>query len=264
MADSTLSLVLVYPEMLGLYGDRGNALALRRRARGRDIDARIVEVGVGDPIPADGDIYLVGGAEDASMLVALDALRGSGTLRSAVEAGRPCLAVCAGLQLLGRSFTGPDQRAHEGLGLLDVTCGRLTGPRAVGEVLLDATGPFTGLVTGFENHYGDAVLGPDAAPLGRVRVGVGNGYDAAEGAVQGSIVATYLHGPVLVRNPLLADHLLTAAVGHELDPLPDPQIERLRRERVRAAEHDLRRRHSWWRHRQRQPADAAARSHDRA
>jgi CobQ-like glutamine amidotransferase family enzyme len=255
MADSTLSLILVYPELLGLYGDRGNALALGRRALGRGIDTRIVEVAVGEPIPADGDVYLVGGAEDASMLVALDALRGSSSLSTVLAAGRPCLAVCAGLQLLGRSFTGPDRQTHEGLGVLDVTCDRLTGARAVGEVLVESTDAFGGIVTGFENHFGDALLGPDAAPLGRVRVGVGNGRDGVEGAVQAGIVATYLHGPVLVRNPRLADRLLTAAVGHPLDPLPDPQIERLRRERLRAAEHDLRRRHPFWWRAPRQPVD---------
>lgn len=255
MADSTLSIVLVYPEMLGLYGDRGNALALRHRARGRGIDTRIVEVGVSDPIPADGDIYLVGGAEDASMLVAMDAMRRSTTLPQALAEGRPCLAVCAGLQLIGRSFTGPDRRVHEGLGLLDVTCDRLSGERAVGEILLESTGPDFGIITGFENHFGDAVLGPDAAPLGRVRVGVGNGRDGVEGAIQGQILATYLHGPVLVRNPRLADHLLTAAVGHPLEPLPDPQVERLRRERMRAAEHEFRRRHRFSRRSPRQSSD---------
>jgi lipid II isoglutaminyl synthase (glutamine-hydrolysing) len=92
-----------------------------------------------------------------------------------------------------------------------------------------------GPILGFENHQGAAVLGPGARPLGRVETGVGNGHEQQEGAIQGRVVATYLHGPVLVRNPGLADHLLEMVTGRELEEFVDPPVDRLRRERLRAA-----------------------------
>jgi CobQ-like glutamine amidotransferase family enzyme len=234
-ADTELTVVQVYPELLGTYGDRGNALALVRRAAGRGLRARAVTVGIDDPVPRHGDIYLLGGGEDAAMLLAFEHLRSRDGLSAAVSAGAVCLGVCAGYQLLSRRFTGPDARCHEGLGLLDVTCGRLAGPRAVGEVLADDAGAVgAGFVTGFENHQGDAVLGDDARPLGLLVRGVGNGDGRTEGAVQGRVVATYLHGPVLVRNDGLADHLLQLVTG-PLPPLEDPLVQRLRHERRRAA-----------------------------
>ncbi len=232
--DSELTVVQVYPEHLGTYGDRGNAQALMRRAEARGLRARVVAVGLHDPIPRQGDIYLLGGGEDAAMLLAFEHLTGTGDLSAALDAGAACLGVCAGFQMLSRRFAGPDGVLHEGLGLLDVTCGRLEGSRAVGEVLADDAGTIeVGFLTGFENHQGDAVLGSEARPLGLLVSGVGNGDGRTEGAVQGSVVGTYLHGPVLVRNGRLADHLLQLVAG-PLPPLEDPLVERLRHERRRA------------------------------
>jgi lipid II isoglutaminyl synthase (glutamine-hydrolysing) len=232
----TLDVALIYPQLLGLYGDRGNALALKHRAAVRGISVRIVEVQPTDPVPHGADIYLLGGGEDASMLVANELLTADRGLADAVSRAAPCLAVCAGLQLLATQFAGPDGVTRPGLGLLDAACGRLTGPRAVGEVVADPTRLVDEPLSGYENHQGDAVLGPAAEPLAVVRHGVGNGHDRLEGAVQGSIVATYLHGPVLVRNPGIADHLLESAVGAPLRAWSDPSVDRLRRERLHAAE----------------------------
>jgi CobQ-like glutamine amidotransferase family enzyme len=238
MTDSTLAVVLVYPELLGTYGDRGNATALAHRARPRGIDCRIIEAGLDAPLPRSGDIYLIGGGEDAAMLLAWERLVAGRTLEDAVVAGAACFAVCAGFQLLSRSFTGPDGRSRQGLGLLDASCGRIAGPRAVGEVLAETE---QGFLTGFENHQGEARLGPSARPLGRLVRGVGNGDGMTEGAVQGRVVATYLHGPALVRNDGLADRLLQAVTG-PLQPFDDEPVRRLREERRAAA---LRRR-PWW------------------
>lgn len=215
--DSELRVLLVYPDLLGTYGDRGNALALAHRARARGIAVRIDEVTDGDPVPRTGDLYLLGGSEDASQLQALVALRRQHGLRDRLRTG-PCLAVCAGFQILSRDFCGSDGRRVEGLGVFDVSCGRLPGPRAVGEVLADGVAvPGLPLVSGYENHQGDATLDAGVPPLGLVRVGVGNGVagpgGAQDGAVQGAAVGTYLHGPVLVRNPALADHLLAQVTG---------------------------------------------------
>jgi len=229
--DQTLAVALVYPELLGTYGDRGNATALVHRACARGIDCRVIEASLREPLPRSADIYLVGGGEDAAMLLAWEHLVATTRLEDAVAAGAACFGVCAGFQLLGLEFTGPDDVVRNGLGLLDVRCGRLEGPRAVGEVLAETR---DGFLTGFENHQGDARLGPGAQPLARLLRGVGNGDGQTEGAVQGRVVGSYLHGPALVRNDVLADHLLELVAG-PLAPFDDPAVRLLRRERRAAA-----------------------------
>jgi lipid II isoglutaminyl synthase (glutamine-hydrolysing) len=234
MRRDELSVVLVYPVVLGTYGDRGNAMALAHRARARGLRCRVRSIGLHDPLPRDGDIYVLGGGEDSSMLLALRRLVDDDGLVAAARKGAVVFGVCAGFQMLSRSFVGPEGTRHDGLGLLDVTCGRIDGPRAVGEVLAECTGIEGGeFLTGFENHQGDARLGPDARPLGRVVRGTGND-DGTEGAVQGRVIGTYLHGPALVRNDALADHLLEQVVG-ELAPFEDGPVRKLRAERRAAA-----------------------------
>ncbi|MDQ6688350.1 MAG: glutamine amidotransferase [Actinomycetota bacterium] len=247
MAADSLDIVVVYPELLGLYGDRGNGLALVHRSRARGIRTRVVDVHPGDVVPETGDLYLLGGGEDAPMMLAWELLVDQPGLARALDRGAPCLAVCAGFQLLSEEFAGPDGKSRPGLGVLDVRCSRLTGARAVGEVVTEPVGLPVGPVTGYENHQGDAVLGAEAKPLGRVRTGIGNGVAGDEGAVQGGVVATYLHGPVLARNPAIADHLLAAALGGPLEPWVDTAVERLRRERLDTADRDRRGRLSRWR-----------------
>jgi len=146
------------------------------------------------------------------------------------------LAVCAGFQVVGRSFPGADGDLHEGVGILDVETVKGTGPRAVGEVVAEPEG-ITGLpvLTGFENHGGLTTLRGDTVALGRVTCGVGNG-DGGEGAVSGRVVGTYLHGPVLARNPGLADLLLSWVLGGvSLEPLDDADADSLREERLGSA-----------------------------
>ncbi|MEP6814071.1 MAG: glutamine amidotransferase [Marmoricola sp.] len=234
-SDSTIDVVLLYPDLLGTYGDRGNAAALLHRARARGLSCRVVEVGLHDPLPTKGDIYLIGGGEDAAMLLAWKQLGDGRALLEAAEAGAAIFGVCAGLQLLSHDFSGVDDVRHEGLGLLDVHCWRLPQARAVGELLAEsADGLDVGFLTGFENHQGDARLGPGARPLGRLVRGVGNGDSQTEGAVQGNVIGTYLHGPALVRNDGLADHLLEVVAG-PLAPYVDEPVRRLRAERRAAA-----------------------------
>jgi CobQ-like glutamine amidotransferase family enzyme len=233
--DSDVCVVLVYPEVLGTYGDRGNALALAHRARARQIRCRLVEVGLHDSVPRSGDVYLLGGGEDSSMLLAWRRLVADPGLVEAVGRGAACFGVCAGFQLIAEAFTGPDGGLREGLGLLDVRCGRLPGARAVGEVLAESEGVAgADFLTGFENHQGSARLGPRAQPLGRLELGTGNGDCHHEGAVQGRVIGTYLHGPALVRNDWLADHLLELVVG-ELSSFDDESVRLLRSERLAAA-----------------------------
>jgi CobQ-like glutamine amidotransferase family enzyme len=235
ITDSILAVVLVYPDLLGTYGDRGNAAALLHRARARGLGCRVVEVSVHDALPSSGDIYLIGGGEDAAMLLAWQKLQQDRALVDAVVGGAACFGVCAGYQLMAQEFRGPDDVPREGLGLFDVRCGRMTGPRAVGEVLAESRGiAGIGDLTGFENHQGDAQLGSGVRPLGRLVRGTGNGDQMTEGATQGRVVGSYLHGPALVRNDGLADHLLQLVVG-PLEAFDDEPVRRLRCERRAAA-----------------------------
>lgn len=231
MADSTLDIALLYPELLGTYGDRGNALVLRRRCALRGIDARILDVAVGDPVPSSASIYLLGGGEDAPQLTALDALRASGALTSAIDSGAVLLAVCAGFQIVGNTLSDSDGTRIEGLGLLDVTTTRAP-KRLVGEVAVQGDVLGTGVLVGFENHRGVTTPGAGAQPLGRRTPELGF---ATDGAVQGRIVGTYLHGPVLARNPRLADRLLEWITG-PLAPCSDREADALHEERVRAVQ----------------------------
>jgi CobQ-like glutamine amidotransferase family enzyme len=231
-----VEIVLLYQSLLGIYGDRGNAMVLRQRLARRGIDATLTIVEPGDTVPTTGAVYLLGGGEDAAQTSAVRALKADGHLFGAIERGAVLFAVCAGYQIAGRTFTvGENDDVIDGLGLLDVTTTR-GSERAVGEVLSTWTKPdgTESLLTGFENHGGFTYLGPDAAPLARVEIGVGNSGDGTDGAVQGNVLGIYPHGPILARNPELADHLLELALGRELEPLPDPELDELRRQRIAA------------------------------
>jgi CobQ-like glutamine amidotransferase family enzyme len=234
-AGGPLRLVWVYPDLLSTYGDRGNLLVLMRRARLRGLDVAPTEVKSDEPVPADGDIYLLGGGEDLPQILAAARLRSDGGLQRAAKRGAVIFAVCAGYQLIGRQFGGVDGEPVEGLGILDVTSGR-GDRRGVGEIVADVD-PALGVprLTGFENHQGVTQIGPGARPLARVALGVGNG-DGTEGAYAGRVLGTYLHGPALARNPGLADLLLSWAAGplQTLDPATEDWARRLREERLAA------------------------------
>jgi len=225
---------LVLPDVMGTYGDGGNAVVLRQRLRLRGIPAEIVDVTLAGPVPDSLDLYTLGGAEDYAQRLATRHLLRHRGLQRAAERGAPVLAICAAIQVLGHWYETAAGERVEGVGLLDVT----TSPqpaRTIGEVV--STPLIEGLsepLTGFENHRGGTVLGLDARPLAAVLTGAGNRLgDGFDGAVQGSVVATYLHGPCLARNPALADLLLTRVVG-PLAPLELPEVEQLRRERLAA------------------------------
>jgi CobQ-like glutamine amidotransferase family enzyme len=243
---SAVRIALLYPDLLGTYGDSGNAVVLAQRLRWRGHPAEITTVLAGDVVPAACDLYVVGGGEDMPQALAARQLGRPGPLHRAVEGGAAVLAICAGLQILGTRFVGPDGVETSGLGLLDCRSVQGTGRRAVGELVVDPD-PGSGLptLTGYENHGGRTLLGPNARPAGRVRTGIGNG-DAVDGGPGGSgggtdgvwtgrIWGTYLHGPVLARNPALADLLLGWVVGGDLEALDDRASEALRSERLGAA-----------------------------
>ena len=235
-ADGGLRFVRLYPDLLGTYGDDGNATVLAQRARWRGIEATITDVTAGADVPDDAHVYLIGGGEDGPQTSAAALLTESGALHRALDRGAALLAICAGFQLIGASFVGPDGLTTEGVGLLDVATHRNTGDRIVGEVTIRSDPDLgVGNLTGYENHAGVTKIGPGARPLGIVTSGIGNGTgDKTEGAWQNRIIATYLHGPVLARNPRLADRLLGWALDidpSELSALDDSIVDALRRDR---------------------------------
>jgi lipid II isoglutaminyl synthase (glutamine-hydrolysing) len=226
-----LTLVDVYPGSMFPQGDGGNLRMLEHRARGRGIEVRALGAPIGEPLP-NGDLYLLQGAEDEDQPTIARRLAEEGTLARQARAGKVVFGVGAGYQILGRSFDVPDGVTTEGLGLLDVrtTLGEHVDIRVV-------TRPSARLglpaLVGYEWHRGRTALGPDAEPLAEVEVGVCNGGDPpTDGAVQGRILGTYLHGPVLPRNPELADLLLGWALGAELPPLESEFAEPARQERI--------------------------------
>jgi CobQ-like glutamine amidotransferase family enzyme len=234
VSESAVRIGLVLPDVMGTYGDGGNSVVLRQRLRLRGIAAEIVEITLDDPVPAELDLYTLGGAEDYAQRLATKHLIRYPGLQQAVSRGAPVLAICAAIQVLGHWYETSAGERVEGVGVLDVTTSPQT-ERTIGEVaatpLIDG---LTDSLTGFENHRGGTVLGAAARPLGSVTKGAGNrAGDGFDGAVQGSIVATYLHGCCLARNPELADHLLAKVVG-PLASLDLPEVNQLRRERLAA------------------------------
>lgn len=229
----SVRIALVLPDLLGTYGDRGNMLVLAQRLRWRGMGCETVTVLSSSAVPESCDVYLLGGGEDVAQTAAMRVLTRSPGLQRAAARGVPVLGICGGLQILGAEFTTGDGVRHEGLGLVDA----VTEPgerRAIGEVVEESSLPGVGMLTGFENHLGRTRLGPAAQPLGRVSRGIGNGRDEVEGAVHGHVVCTYLHGPVLARNPVLADLLLEWAVGAPLQQIVEPpELSALRAERTR-------------------------------
>ena len=232
---SSLRIVWIYPDLLSTYGDRGNLLVLARRARLRGLDVEPVLVNANEPVPRQGDIYLMGGGEDLPQILAAKRLRADGGVAAAADYGAVVFAVCAGYQLLGQDFGGDEGQPVPGLGILDMSSGR-GEQRGVGEIMADVDQAL-GIprLSGFENHQGVTRVGAGAKPLARVLTGVGNG-DGTEGAYCGRVLGTYLHGPVLVRNPALADLLLAMAVGSlpDLDPRDEEWTNRLRDQRLAA------------------------------
>ena len=219
-----MAIGLLFPELLGTYGDRGNALVLRSRLERRGIAARIVEVAPDEPIPASLDCYLLGGGEDHAEIVALDRLERS-PLRDAWERGAAVFGVCAGLQLLGTRLV-LEGESRDGLGFFDASTE--PGPaRCVGEVVIESSDALLGAITGFENHQGVTTVGAGVRPLGLHADG------RPEGVLGEHLVGTYLHGPVLVRNPLLADRVLTWIAG-PLDQLDEGNESALHDARVAA------------------------------
>jgi CobQ-like glutamine amidotransferase family enzyme len=202
----------LFPELLNLYGDGGNVIVLQKRCAWRGIDAEVVPVRYGErPSFAGIDLVLLGGGSDREQKIVCDELQAVGDeLRSYVADGGVLLAVCGGYQLLGHSYVMGDEEVR-GLSLVDLHTER-GEPRLIGNVMIE-TALTADPVVGYENHGGRTYLGAGVEPLGRVVHGHGNnGADGREGCLWRNVVGTYVHGPLLPKNPGLADWLLARAV----------------------------------------------------
>ena len=228
-----LRLLALYPEQMNIYADRGNIVFLRRRCEWRGIGFAHATAGPDQGFdPAAHDLIYIGGGQDRDQeIVAQDMVR---TKREALAAaaadGAVVLAVCGGYQLLGHGYRLGERRIP-GLGLVDLETVREPGPRLIGNVTISTSlgpGDEPLEVAGFENHGGRTYLGDRAEPLGRVIAGHGNnGSDGLEGVRDRNVIGTYLHGPLLPKNPVLADRLITLALARRgdgepaLEPLDD-------------------------------------------
>ena len=242
-----LRIAHVYPAHMNLYGDRGNVLALTRRAEWRGWTVEVVEVNPGQSVDlAAIDLLFMGGGEDAHQaLIAEDFVRRGADVRAALADGLPALAVCGAFQLLGVSYETAQGTVLAGVEWFDMVTH--AGPdRAIGDVVVETSLDVTPrTLVGFENHGGRTWLSAGETPLGRVVAGRGNnGQDGTEGAVRQRTIGTYLHGSLLPKNPQLTDWLLRQAQAHrtgseDLEPLEadwelaahDAMVERTRRGR---------------------------------
>jgi CobQ-like glutamine amidotransferase family enzyme len=214
----------LYPDYLNIYADRGNIAVLAQRAAWRGHEVEVTAIGMGDPVRTGAhDLLYVGGGQDREQALVARDIAGKGEgLREAVEAGAAVLAVCGGYQLLGAFYRERSGAELPGAGLLPLHT--VAGERRmIGDVLLECElepGERRTLA-GFENHAGRTILEAGAEPLGRVVAGFGNdGESGFEGCRAGRVVGTYLHGPLLPRNPWLADWMLAQALGHATGEVP--------------------------------------------
>ncbi len=220
----------LYPDLMNIYGDRGNILTLLKRAEWHGLEPNLRELqrGASDELN-DVDVFFFGGGQDREQaLIYEDLIKyKQSVLQQAVDNGAQILAVCGGYQLLGHYYQTADGERFDGIGLIDVRT-EAGKKRYIGDVVvqtnIDGLTPST--LVGFENHSGRTFLGPKAKPLGKVLHGKGNnGSDKTEGCVQGGVIGTYLHGSLLPKNPHLADHLIKSALrrrgGGELSHLDD-------------------------------------------
>jgi len=224
--DRTLRVCALYPDLMNIYADRGNLLLLERRCAWRGIGFELHGAGLREGIDPDAhDLFYIGGGQDRDQALCAEDMVATkrDALHAAAARGAVVLGVCGGYQLLGHSYElGADELP--GVGLVDLRTVREDGPRLIGNVAIEMpTEQGLRVLAGFENHGGRTYLGEGEQPLGRVLAGHGNtGASGFEGVRRGTVIGTYLHGPLLPKNAWFADWLIRTAVGlSELAPLDD-------------------------------------------
>ena len=215
-----IRVVTLYPDVMSIYADRGNLIALQARCRSYGIGCEVTAVTIGDELPMETDLLLIGGGQDQEQRrIAADLEAKGARLRGWAEHDVAMLTVCGGFQLFGHAYRTAEGEELPGVGIFDVTTVAPApgAPRCIGDILADAEG--VGEVVGFENHGGRTYLGPRARPWAHVRFGFGNnGDDGTEGAVYREAIGTYLHGSLLPKNPAVTDRLILAALRHRYGP----------------------------------------------
>lgn len=235
MKKQTITIGWLYPELMSIYGDRGNVICLQKRCELRDIDVKVLLVGLQttEKELASCDLLLMGGAQDSQQtIVSKDLVKKKKTLSSLIESGVPGVYICGAFQFLGKYYKEADGTIIDGLGIFDLYTENPGNnfPRLIGNMAFDASG-LLGIekaMVGFENHGGRTYLGMGVSPLGRVIKGFGNnGEDGTEGSVYKNSIGTYSHGPILPKNPEIADWLIQKALEKKykqsiaLSPLDD-------------------------------------------
>ena len=247
-----IRVVTLYDDVMNVYADRGNVIALRARAAEHGVQTEVTAVSLGDALPAETDLVLIGGGQDREQRRIADELASRGPqLRAWADEGVAMLAICGGFQLFGRFYRDGSGVELPGAGVFDVTtvAPGPGWPRCIGDVVATSAVPGVGEVVGFENHGGRTYLGPGAQPFAVVEYGYGNnGDDGTEGATRDEAIGTYLHGSLLPKNPALLDHLIAAALRHRegleaapLASLPAPYAERAHATAVQVARRRSRR-----------------------
>jgi lipid II isoglutaminyl synthase (glutamine-hydrolysing) len=225
--ERTLRVCALYPDLMNIYADRGNLTVFERRCTWRGIGFELAGAGIGDAVDPDAhDLFYIGGGQDRDQALCARDLASvkRDALHAAAARGAVVFAVCGGLQLLGHGYELEDERLP-GVGLVDLDTRREHGPRLLGNIAiaLDLPGG-PGLLAGFENHAGRTYLGEGTAPLGRVIKGHGNngsdGTEGVRGGPHGTVIGTYMHGPLLPKNTAFADWLTATALGVEPGSLP--------------------------------------------
>jgi CobQ-like glutamine amidotransferase family enzyme len=212
----------LYPDLMNIYGDRGNILTLLKRAEWHGLEPKLVELGRGATGDMDDvDIFFFGGGQDREQALIYDDLKEfkQESLQKAVANGAQILAVCGGYQLLGHYYQTADGERYDGIGLIDVRT-EAGKKRYIGDIVIQMNieGLIPATLVGFENHSGRTFLGPNAKPLGKILHGRGNnGSDRTEGCIQNGVIGTYMHGSLLPKNPHFADHLIGNAIRRRGD-----------------------------------------------
>ena len=206
-----IKILHLYPKEMNLYGDHGNVLAIKRRCEWRNIDVEVIEHEPDNKIPKDIDIIFGGGGQDSGQGIIEDDLQEiAPKLKDMIEDGVPCLVICGLYQLFGKYFQTSDGRKIMGTSILDIITN--AGPeRLIGNIVINSYG--FGEVVGYENHSGLTSIGPNVNPFGEVILGAGNnGEDKTEGCRYKNCIGTYLHGPILPKNPKLTDFFIEKAL----------------------------------------------------
>ena len=240
MADR-LRVCALYPDLMNIYADRGNLTVFERRCTWRGMGFELAGAGIGDDIDPDAhDLFYLGQDRDQALCARDLATVKRDALHAAADRGAVVFAVCGGLQLLGHGYEMEDERLP-GVGLVDLDTKREDGPRLLGNIAIALELPGgPAMLAGFENHAGRTYLGAGTAPLGRVVEGNGNngrdGTEGVRGGAHGTVVGTYMHGPLLPKNTAFADWLTRTALGLEaLPPLDDALEDAAHAEAARAA-----------------------------